>query len=84
MGQLAEKVATLTNQLNELRPPSEEHVAASQWQVSDAVNSRLELQSQRIDNLNSVVQQSQKTASDNADVLQTLLIGIENLGENFR
>ena len=41
-------------------------------------------QSERIDKLLESVIQSQKTAQDNAEMLQTILVGMENLGENFK
>ena len=53
-------------------------------QVSDEVNTCLNLQSERIDLVNESVQKAQKTASDNAEILQNLLIGLENMGENVQ
>ena len=41
-------------------------------------------QSERIDNVNESVQKAQKTASDNAEMLQNLLIGLKNMGENIK
>ena len=41
-------------------------------------------QNVRIDQLSDSVKQSQKTAQDNAEMLQTILVGMENLGENFK
>ena len=41
-------------------------------------------QTARIDQLSETVNQFQKTTQDNADTLQTLLVGMENLGEHFK
>ena len=38
----------------------------------------------RIDQLSQSVSESQKTAQANADLMQTLLVGMENLGEHFK
>ena len=37
-----------------------------------------------MDLVNESVQKAQKTTSDNADMLQNLLIGLENMGENIK
>ena len=37
-----------------------------------------------MDKLSTAVTESQKEAQNNAEVLQNLLVGIENLGENFK
>ena len=42
------------------------------------------MQSSRIDVMNQSVKKSQKAAEDNAELLQNLLVGIENVGENFK
>ena len=78
------ELANLTKQLNEFKPASEAVVGEANKQVSEEVNARLNLQSERIDNVNESVQKAQKTASDNAEMLQNLLIGLENMGENIK
>ena len=70
--------------MNKLRLASEENVAAGERQVSAEVNARLNLQSQRMDELNESVQKAQKVTVDNAELLQNLIVGMENLGENFK
>ena len=52
--------------------------------MSSDVDARLQLQSQRVDNLTESVHKVQKDTVNNADTLQTLLISMENLGENFK
>ena len=42
------------------------------------------MQSNRIDIMNESVKKSQKVVEDNAELLQNLLVGIENMGENFK
>ena len=55
-----------------------------QKQVSSSMDARLNLQSERIDNVNIAVEKAQKTAKDNSDMLENLLIGIENMSENVK
>ena len=42
------------------------------------------MQSTRIDAVNESVKKPQKVAEDNAELLQNLLVGIENMGGNFK
>ena len=37
-----------------------------------------------MDNIAEYVEKQQKTASENVELLQNLLIGVENLGENLK
>ena len=50
----------------------------------EEIQQKLGAQDVRIDQLSDSVKQSQKTAQDNAEMLQTILVGMENLGENFK
>ena len=45
---------------------------------------RFDAQNERMDQLSATVVESRKEAQTNAEVLQNLLVGIENLGENFK
>ena len=63
---------------------SKADVAAGQAKMSEDVNARLQLQSQRVDVINESVQKVQKETANNSEVLQTLLVGMENLGDNFK
>ena len=81
---IAADLATLTEQLNQFNPASEAVVGSAQKQVSEVVEARLNLQSQRIDSVNESVQKAQKTAADNAEMLHNLIVGIENMGENIK
>ena len=56
----------------------------TQKQYSEQLNARLTLQSERMDKITESVHKQQKTASENAELLQSLLIGVENLGENLK
>ena len=84
VNEIAVELANLTKQLNEFKLVSEAVVGKANKQVSDEVNTRLNLQSERIDLVDESVQKAQKTASDNAEILQNLLIGLENMGENVK
>ena len=52
---IAADLATLTEQFNRFKPTSEVVVGSAQKQVSEAVEARLNLQSQRIDSVNESV-----------------------------
>ena len=84
MTEMAENLATLTEQLNRFKPARAEEVASGQAQLSGAVDARLSLQSQRIDSVVETMQEARKTAQDNAEVLNSLLVGMENLSENVK
>ena len=81
---IAADLATLTEQLNQFKPASTSDVMGSQLLLSSTVEDRLSLQSQRIDTVSESAQQAHKTAQDNAEILHTLLVGMENLGENVK
>ena len=84
MKKIASELEQLTKQLNQHKPVREADAVASQTQLSGDVDARLQLQDQRVDNLTESVHQVQKDTVNNAETLQTLLISMENLGENFR
>ena len=84
MDDIAIGLERLTKQLNDFRPISETVVGDVQKQVSSSMDARLNLQSERIDNVNIAVEKAQKTAKDNSDMLENLLIGIENMSENVK
>ena len=48
------------------------------------METRLTLQSDRMDLLAKSVEEQTKAASDNADLLKNLLIGLENMGDNLK
>ena len=57
---------------------------AQQNKGSEEVEQKLGAQNVRIDQLSDSVNQSQKTAQDTAELMQTLLVGMENFGEHFK
>ena len=61
-----------------------EHVGDAQQQVAKNFEQRLNLQSNRIDNVTESVQKAQRAAEENAELLQNLLVGVENMGENLK
>ena len=48
------------------------------------MNARLTLQSERMHKISESVEKQQKTASENAELLKSLLIGVGNLGDNLK
>ena len=63
---------------------SETNVAAGQAKMSEDVNTRLQLQSQQMDVMGESVSKVQEETANNTEILQTLLVDMENLGDNFR
>ena len=57
---------------------------AGQTQLSSDVDARLQFQRQRVDNLTESVHKVQQDTVSNADTLQTLLVSMANLGDNFK
>ena len=84
MDEIASNLAKLTEQLNRFKPAHEADVQGSQEKLSSDVDEKLNLQSSRIDAVSESVHEARKTTQDNAELLQTLLVSIENLGENFK
>ena len=98
LDQVSDELKNLTSQLNSFKPASSQNVEAAQKQlsedfqkqlsmqskVSDDVQQKLVAQTVRLDNLSESVIESQKTAQANADLMQTLLVNMENLGEHFK
>ena len=70
--------------MNAFKLASVANVENAQKQYSEQLNARLTLQSDRMDNIAESVEKQQKTASEIAELLQNLLIGIENMGENLK
>ena len=84
IGEIAAGLEELTKQLNAFKPTSAESVGDAQKQFFEQFNQRLPLQTNRMDVLSEFVEKQQKTREDNAKVLQNLLIGVENLGDNLK
>ena len=82
--QIAEGLKTLTEQLNQFKIASEHAVGVSQEKLPDQVQQRFDAQEDRITNLSETVLESQKAAQTNAETLHSLLVSIENLGENVK
>ena len=96
--QVSNELQELTTQLNQFKPASAQTVNVAQNKLSEEFQQQLALQSKvsedvqqklvaqtvRIDQLSESVRESQKTAQANADLVQTLLVGMENLGEHFK
>ena len=84
MEEISRQLQNLTDQLNKFQPASEHTVGVVQGQIIEQLQKRFNAQSERMDQLASTVAESQKSAQTNSEVLQNLLVGIENLGENFK
>ena len=78
--EISNQLQTLTEQLNKFKPASE----YVQEQVIEQLQKRFDAQTERMGQLSATVVESQKSAQTNSEVLQNLLVGIENLGENFK
>ena len=59
-------------------------MGVAQGQVTEQLQKKFDAQTERMDQLTATVVESQKSAQTNSEVLQNLLVGIENLGENFK
>ena len=55
-----------------------------QDKVTEDFQQRLVTQTERIDKLSESVIELQKNVKDTAETVQTILVGMENLGENFK
>ena len=84
MDKIAERLATLTDQLNRFKPVSVEDVSGSQEKLSSVVDDRLNLLSLCIDSVSESVHEVHKTAQENAEMLHNLLVGMENLGDSVK
>ena len=62
MDEIAKNLATLTDQLNQLKPTSVPEVSGSQKLLSSAVEEKLNLLSVRLDIVSETVSEAQKTA----------------------
>ena len=96
--QVSNELKELTTQLNTFKPVSAQPVReeqkvlsekfqqqfAKQNKVSEEVQQKLVAHNERINQLSDSVTQSQRTAQDISKLMQTLLVGMENLGEYFK
>ena len=81
---ISQQLQTLTDQLNKFQPASEFAVGVTQEKLSEKVQQQFDAQSDRIEKLSETVLENRKEAQTNANTLKDLLVGIENLGENFK
>ena len=70
----------LTDQLNQFKPASAEHVSVVQEVVIATVDKCLDLQSERMDNSFDSVHRAHQSSTNTAGLLQALQISVENLG----
>ena len=74
----------LSQQFNQYNPVREVGVVTSQTGMPEDVKAQLQLQSQRVDLIGETVHTIQKDTANNAELLQTLLVNLENLGESVK
>ena len=82
--EISAQLAKLTEQLNVFNPASAETVGKGYEKVTSDVQHKFDAQQQEIQNLSTVVLETQKAMQTNAETLHSLLTGMENLGENMR
>ena len=59
-------------------------MGVTQEKLSEQVQQRFDAQHDRIEKQSEIVLESQKETQTNAETLHSLLVGIENLGDNFK
>ena len=59
-------------------------MGVTQEKLSEQVEQRFDAQGDRIHQLSETVLESQKATQTNVETLHNLLVGIENLGDNFK
>ena len=84
MNEIAVNLANLTDQLNKFKPASVAEVSRSQKLLSSAVEEKINLQAARLDTVSETANESQKAALETSELLQNLLVGMENLGDNVK
>ena len=80
---IATRLDQLTTQLNEYRPVQEATVAVQGEKLSSNVETRLQMQSSRLDDFAKSLQEAREEQHSTAETLQTILVSLENLSENF-
>ena len=80
----SKQLQTLTDQLNKFQRASEHAVGVTQEKLSEQVQQRFDAQGDRIHQLSEIVLENKKARQTNAKTLHNLLVGIENLGDNFK
>ena len=82
--EISNNLSVLTEQLNKFHPASAASVVDSEAKLSSVMEEKLNLQSNRIDEVSQSVQKAQKVTLDNTEILHDLLIGLENLGDSVK
>ena len=62
----------------------EAEATAGAEKLSDSVDARLQTHSVRMDQMFQTMQDARKESTANAETIQTLLISVENLSDNFQ
>ena len=82
--EISTQLQTLTDQRSKFQPASENAVEVIKDKVTEQLQQKFDAQNERMDQLSATAVESRKEAQTNAEVLQNLLVGIENLGDNFK
>ena len=80
---IATRLDQLATQLNEYRPAQEATVMAQGEELSTNIKMRLQLQSSHLANFAESLQRAREEQHSTVDTLQTILVNLENLSENF-
>ena len=82
--EISNQLQTLTEQLNKFKPASEHSVGVTQEKLSEQFQQKFDAQTDRIDKLSETVLEGHKATQTNVETLNSLLVSIENLGDNFK
>ena len=78
------QIQNLSDQLKQFNPASVSGVEVFTGQIETRVQQQLVEQDKKIQTLTDAVLESKKESQSNADTLQSLIVGIENLGDNMK
>ena len=84
LDEVAAGLGRLTKQLNNFKPVSKNVAGEREQRISTKVDEQLQMHSAHIESLNQSVGTTQQKAADHTGILQDLLVGLENMGENMK
>ena len=84
LDEVATGLERLTKQLNDFKLVSENVAREREQRISTKADEQLQMLSARIESLNQSVETEQQKAADHTGMLQDLLVGLENMGENMK
>ena len=81
---ITEQLQSLSDQLKNFNPASVSGVEQFTGQIEKRVQQKIDEQQKNIQSLTNAVLEGKKESQSNAATLETLLVGIENLGDNMK